>query len=47
MIRDAVVGMAVCALLFVIAGVLRPMRQCSGRCGDCHETCELKDQEIR
>jgi hypothetical protein len=47
MIRDAVIGMVVCALLFVLVGVLRPFRRCSGCCGDCHESCELKNQETR
>ena len=48
MIRDAVIAMVACALLFAIVGVLRPMRQCRDRhCGDCHEPCVLKDQETR
>jgi len=47
MIREAVIAMVVCALIFVIAGVLRPMRHCSGHCGACNESCELKDQENR
>lgn len=47
MIRDVVIGMLACALLFVLVGVLRPFRQCSGCRGDCHESCALKNQETR
>ena len=47
LIKDAAIAMGVCAALFVLFAVLRPMRSCSGHCGGCAADCELKDREIQ
>lgn len=47
MIRDMVIAMAACAILFVLFAALRPVRSCSGHCGGCGTDCELRDREIQ
>ena len=40
-----VFGVALCALLFIIFGLVRPRTQCNGRgCGACAGACYRKEQ---
>jgi heterodisulfide reductase subunit C len=38
-IVDALTGAALAAALFIIFGLLRPARECSGDCGSCTGAC--------
>lgn len=43
---SAIIGIAVCAALFVLFGALRPAeKDCSGNCGACGHACALSDVE--
>jgi hypothetical protein len=44
---DIVIGMALCAVLFVVFTLLFPKRKCSEKCGACHGVCEFADRSDR